>query len=443
MTDIRSSRRRILGGVGTAALLGVSGCSAISGWQDEPPTIPASELRAIVDESPPILPETFPADIESSYLDSIAEGISGRLYSVPTPFTASDIPNGAIRKDLNHQRDRVDTLLQTANESDSPYEALWLYRRARGQAASVAAAWATIDHGLTRDDVIGRTSELETARSEFVRRWEYLGTEPIRSTVVHSALEQRVRTTERIIDIDESDLDREPANAITIGELAGEVERGFASIEDAEYLYDRHLQSLPDPMDQRAILGEAAATLARTIESRHASLPSVDPSNPSALVDRDISDTPAAEVLEGLYWRLDSPSYPSEELLTGRPAHAIVVAKTILARLRAFTSVLDQVEAGETYEVLSSEEVRASRAEAISAITSAQSEITKPVLANSDLARLADQLQDVDSRLKRHEEDVATDLIDYEIAVYVQTTAVAHALPATIEQVTTMLRNEQ
>ena len=439
MMDGFLDRRRFLRGLGTVALVGASGCSALSGEGKSPPTIPASALGTIVDDAPPTIPERVPVEIEPTYLDSIETTIRDTLTQVPSPFTATDIPNGAIREDLNQHRDRVDTYLQAAAEAASPYEALRRYRRAQERAAQVAAAWATVDADLTRDAVLERTAELEAERSAFTRRWEYLGDEPERSTVVHSILEQRLRTTERIATIVESDLEREPPNAITIGELAGSIERGFGAIEDAAYLYDRYLESLTEPTDQRPTFEAAAASLVGTIESRRASLPSIEPSNPSALVDRDISDTPAAEALEELYWRLDAPRYSSEERAAGRPAHAIVIAKTILARFRALSSIRDDVEAGESYEIESADDVRAIRSAAISALTAAQDAIDSVVLANGDLARLANQLQDVDRRLEPHDDDVRADLLGYEVAEYVQIAAMARALPETTKQVETAL----
>ena len=414
MTKQFLNRRRFLHGLGAVALVSTSGCSTLSGVEDSPPTIPAESLKAIVEDRPPRIPEIFPVDIEASYLDSFGAGIDAALAGVPSPFTSSEIPNGAIRQDLNNRRDRLNTLLETAAEAASSYEALRLYYRARGEAAAVLAGWSVIAEGVTREEVVDRTAEIDAARASFIDRWDYLGADPTRTTVVHSALEERVHTAHHIADVDESDLDREPENPITIADLAGELERGLAAIEEAAYLYDRHRASLTDPTDLHDDLEQAATSLVGTIETRQAGLPTVDPSNPSALVDRDIEDTPAAEVLEGLYWELDSASYPREELQEGRPAHAIRVAKTTLARLTAFASVREDIEAGASYAVESARDVRSIRSAAIAALSDAQGELDIGMLANDDLARLADRLDDVDRRISRDDGAVRAAFLGFE-----------------------------
>lgn len=438
MTDASPSRRRFLRGLGGVALVGAAGCSALPGGGEDAPTLSAATLRSVVDEDAPDVPRTLPVPIEAAYLDAVVAGIEETLAGVPITFTASHVPNGAIREELTRQRERVATRRDTAAEAASPYEALQSLHRARGDAASVAAAWAAIEDGLTRGELLDRTSEIEDARSAFVERWTYHGVDPARSAVVHSAIEQRVQTTTQVAEVDASVLVREPENPLTVGELAEDLARGVAAIEDAAYLYDRYLASLDEPRDQLDRLEDAAATLVGRVEARHRALPAVDGADPSVLVDRDVSETPAAEVLEGLYWRLDSLDYVTQELADGRPAHAILVATTTLAAARALDSVREAIEAGETYAIETVDDVRTRRSDAVSALAETVAQVEDRALANADLTRLADQVDRVDERLAGHDDEILTELVSYEVAEYVQVAAMARALPATIEAVSTV-----
>lgn len=438
------SRRRFLRDLGAMATLGAvatAGCSALPFDGGEPATtIPAGELRAVVEGTPPAIPEMLPVDIEASYLDGASGQVSERLGRVPDPLTATEVPNGAIRQDLAHMRDRAESRLEAAREADTPYEALQSLRRARAGAATLEGAWAAIDDGLTRTALIDRAPEIESARTDFVRRWEYDGDDPVRAAVVYSAIERRVEAARRSATVDETDLEYQPENPITVGELAGELEGARASIDDVAYLYDRYTASVDDPDDLHPALEQGATSLVDDVESRERELPSIDPVEPSELVDRDVEDTPAAEVLEGLYYRLETPDYPAEELAAGRPAHAILVAGSVLARFRALATLRGQIDDGESFEVETAADVRAIRSDAVEAVASARNEIEQSALANQELARLADRLRNVDGQLERHDDAVRTDIVDYEVAEYVTIAAVARALPSTVEQVAVALQ---
>jgi len=440
MSDRSLDRRRFLHGLGVTAALGTAGCSGLSLGSEEEPRLAAQALQSLTSDPAPIIPQRLPVDIEGAYLESIATGVRETLETVPTPLTATHVPNGAIREDLTHLREHVETDLEAARDAPSPSEALEEYRRAGSTATELATAWAVIDDGLTRADVAERASAIDQTRSRFEQRWSYVGTDPVTASVLHAALERRVRTATRILAADDADRPDPPDNALTIGEFAGDLYQARAAIEDADYLYRQHTHALTDGDDLQDRLESAAEGLGRAITARKAQLPDVDASDPSTFVDRDISATPAAEVLQDLYRELDRSDSVAEEQAAGRPANAVLAAVWTLAQFRAFDSILEDVTEGASYAIETVDDIGTIRADAVNALTATTEALDASILANQTLDRLSGDLRFADRRLTDRHGAVRVSYIRYEIAQYVEIAAIARALPASVAQAVDALR---
>lgn len=443
MIDDALSRRRVLGLAGSTVLLGsgLAGCSALpfGDSRDDTATIPGTDLQAVTDGERPEIPRTLPVDVESSYLAGVGDRVRTHLASVPTPLDETDVPNGAIRRELTQVHDRAETLLETAESAPTPFEAMGTLRRAREEARTLAAAWAAIDEGLTSEDVAESVTEIEDARTALLGRWRYVGDDPIRATVVHATIERYVDRARRLATSRASPRGRRPTNPLTIGEYAGHLERSLATLEDAAYCYDRYASSLDEPTEYLVALEGAAGSLVEEVGRRSGELPDVEPDETSALVESDVSDTPAAEVLERFYWDVGEPDYPAETRAAGRPAYAIVLAHGALARLRALESLREAIDDGETFAVESAADVRATRSSAIDAVTSARSTSPAPDLTNREFSRLSSRLADADERIARYDDSVRPGQLDHLVAEYVAVRAIASALPETSANVTAVL----
>lgn len=440
MTDAPFTRRGFLKLGGTVGLVGsavLAGCSSLQG---EPQSVMLSgdELDAVLEDDTPRIPQTLPVDIEAAFLDSLAAPAREALSSVPTPLDRTEVPNGAIRQELSATDDRARSHLEAAASAQSPFEALTSVRRARGEAATLAAAWDVIEAGLTREEVLARRSPIRDDLRAFADRWEYVGDSPLRAMLVHANLEQAVRDVRESVIADSEAVDREPVNAITIGELAGEFSRAASRVDAATYLLDQFRQSLENDVDLRPRFERAARRLVDDLQGRRREIPTVPPSEVATLVDEDISDT-AAAVLEDLYFQIEHPDYPGDELAAGRSAHAIEVAHMLLARFRAFTSLRARLDEGESVSVSSVADLEALRSKALTSLESVRRDATYPTLTTNELARLAERLRETDRRLRQHDGDVRLVAVSYETSGYVFVDSVARAVPPTSRQVATAL----
>lgn len=435
MTDAR--RRGFLRAAGTVALLGTAGCSAIVGGNDRP-TIPASELHAIVRGGPPEIPATIPVDVEASYLHTAAEEVRSILRTVPTPLTAAEIPNGVIRQRVSSTIHRTRSYLHGAEEAHSPYEAMRRLRWAHGEARSAAGAWAAIDAGLTRAQVATRGPDVLAEIDAFVEQWRYIGDDPVRAAVVHSVLENRVVGARNRATIEGERLQREPETPLTVGELAGDLGEARAALEESRYVYGRFLASLAEEREMLQRLQLAAGTLADAVRERRRALPDVE--EPAELVEGDVA-APALDALDLIYAEAAQLEDAEHARAEGRPARGVVLAQPVLARFRALDALRSRVADGDSFAVERAADVRAIRADAIDAIRTARAETSVPILTDWALADLSGELQRADDDLADSEGSVQVDFLDFTVSQYVYVGAIARGLPETSAEVASALHS--
>lgn len=437
MTD--TSRRGFLRTVGTAALVGSAGCGAIVGGDDGATTIPAGELRSIVGEGSPSIAETIPVDVEPSFLRESAEAVRSILRTVPTPFTAAEIPNGVVRREVSSMVDRARSYLHGAEEAPSPYVAMRRLRWARGSARSAAAAWGAIDAGLTRGQVANRGPPVLDELEAFDERWTYVGEEPVRAALVHSVLERWVLGARNRATIGRDRSQHEPETPLTIGELADDIGQARAALDQCEYVFERFAGSLAEDRDLLQSLQLAGGMLADAVRDHRRELPDV--ADPAELVDRDVSAV-ALDALDLIYAEAQQLEDAEHARAEGRPARAVVLAQPVLARFRALESLRSRIADGESFAIEGAADVRAVRADALEAIRSARSATTVPILTDWALADLTGQLQRADDDLADSEGSVQVDFLEFTVSQYVYVDAIARGLPEASAQVASALRRE-
>lgn len=432
-----TGRRAFLRGAGTVGLLGTAGCSAILGGGDAAPTIPAGQLHSIIADDPPSVPEAIPVDVEAAFLRDSADAVRSILRSVPTPFTAEEIPNGVIRQQVSSTVDRARSYLHGAEEADSAYQAMWRLRRARGEARSAAAAWAAIDAGLTRGQVADRAPDLLSAIQAFTEAWQYVGDDPVRAALVHSVLEQWIHGARNRATIGRARFQREPENPLTIGELAGDLAQARAAVEQSRYVFNRFAPSLAEERDLLQIIQLAAGTLAEAVRDRRRALPDVE--DPAELVDGDASPA-ALDALDLLYAEATQLEDAEQARAAGRPASGVVLAQPVLARFRAIEHLQDRLTDGASFAVEGADDVRAIRSDAVEAIRSAREATSVPLLTDWVLADLSDQLRRADDDLADSEGSVQVEFLEFTLSEYVYVEAIARGIPETSAQVASALR---
>lgn len=444
MTDPRAgseSRSTAVTRRGFVALAGsatLAGCNAFGDDSEDGPTIDPEAYADALSTDPPSVAETLPVDVEQSHLDASAERARQSLSSVPAPFDASEIPNGAIRADVSRRYEGATEELESAADAGSAVETMARLRDARASARNVAGAWAAIDEGLAAEDVLATAPEVRDDVDGFRHRWRYVGDDPVRAVLVHAEIEGFVASAVRRTRSAVERSSHEPEGPLTVGELAGHVEDARATLGDAEYLFERFAGSLDDSRRIRDGLERAVERLVTLLDDRRESLPEGDPDDASSFVDRDIEGTPIASALTNSY-EVDYADGLDDERATGRLASAVRSVHETLVRIRAFELLRDRVAADDHVVVETADDVRAIRERAFEAV---ESGIDADPLSRRFLSEIGGDFSYTEDRLAGYADDdeIAAAWLDRDLGRYVLVGAMARATPEVGDEVVDVIR---
>jgi len=424
------------------ALAGLAGCSGANPLTSDPEGVEldGAAVRALVDDSVPTLPRRLPLDVGTEHLDATERRARTLLDAVPASLGPDEIPNGAIRERVRGARDHADERLSEATEAPTPFERLAAFADARADARFAAGAWRAIDEGLTREDFGEEAEAVRSDRRALRDRWRYVGDDPVVATLVHAAIEDRIAAVRHDIVTGDSHRYR-PGTPLGVGELAEEIERARAAVDDAAHLSDRLTASLDDPVDLRPRLDDARRRLHEAFEDEQDALSSVDRRDPWRVEGIDVADTPAADALEELFAPID-PADDDDGWRDGMPAEALTWAHASFVTLEAFVSLRERVREGETFAVESAADIGAIRTAAIEALRAAEESPEEPALTRHSTAELADQLAWGDQELLDTEGNVRASRLRHDAATYLTVEARARATPRASERVAAALRGD-
>jgi hypothetical protein len=439
VTDPRCRRAFLRGSVvGLAALGGCLDDGLLSGGRERDlPELDGAALAEVVDGEAPAVPDTAPVGISAGHLDRAASRTRRAVESVPSSLSATEIPNEAIREEIRDARTHAVEALDAAEAAPSRLAAMGDLRRARRHGADAAAAWGVVEGELTRSAVESRLPVARDRVSSFRERWRYVGADPVRAVRLFGIVEELSHDAARQIDPENPLLADGLDGAPVVGDLAGEIETAAAAVDDASHLYDRHRASVDAPRDLRPSVEAAIGSLSAILADRYGSFPD-DVDRPETLVDRDVSDLPAAELLEWAYHRAEGgPADVERRRSNGRLAGAVLRAHVSLANFRAFERVRRRVAEGEDFAVGSVDDVAALRTEAIETVES-----TLPGtrgLTTDRLVELVEWLRGIGDRLRDLGADPIAPRVGDEAVPYVLVASTARSVPAATETVVAAL----
>lgn len=434
----RPNRRAFLGVVGAAAL---AGCSGLNLATEEERTVDGAALKKALAGSRPTVVKHLPVDIEPAYLDRVAKDVRDRLGSLPTPFDAEQVPNGAVRAELAEGVADAETALDEYEAADAPLDALTGLERAREAVGGVEAGWQAVDWDASLETVREWTDELGSDIGAFRERWRYVGDDPVPAVVAHAAVESRVASAGR------HRRSAVPAwaetTALSVAEGGADVAAGRAELDDAGYLYDRFADSL----DESRALGDtfraAGETLADRLDSVTASLPP-DGADPASYVEADVEDTVAAAALGELRDNLDYAHGLADERATGQRASAVLSLHRTLAQARAFTDFRARVEADQFVVVESATDVQKLRQSAVTTIRDAAKHGEHPLLDAQLLDDAAGAVEYASAHVAERTGDgeMALEWLRDDFAWLVYARELARATPETSAEVAAVLWEE-
>lgn len=434
-----TTRRSVLALVGSAA---VAGCTSLPiGDQRDTTELDGVRLRKLASRAEALPSQTRPVEITAAYLDSGETRARELLDEVPSPLTEAEIPNGVIRERVVDTRESATTALERAATATSPYQRLVELEHARGDARFVAATWAAVGDRLTRDDVVAEASGLRQAIDDFRERWEYVGSDPVRSVVVHETLEARVRSATSGVENLRDGRTHHPGDVLDVGELAEEAERARTNVADAGHVYEQYTDSLDDSRELAATFSAARDTLVEAVRERTRDRfgTSSDPSDPTSLVERDVDGTPAASVLRELSRDLQFVDWGDESVEW--VANDVLRAHEHLVRHRALDAVVTRIEEGDDFTVERVADVEAGRNDAVEAVSTTLSGSDVSALTRNLVPEVARRVEFADGRLADLEDTVRASWLDEVVAEYVVVSTMVEATPSVSGRVGDALRS--
>lgn len=431
------------GFLAVASLTALAGCNGVGGdlLSDDPPELDGGDLREVSATDPPSVPETVPVEIRRAYLDRGVGRARDLLSSVPAPFDAEEIPNGAMREKLAHRYEQAEEGIGSVERAESPLEATESLHGAREDARAVAAGWRAIGADLSRADLRRSARELRDAVERFGERRDYLGDDPVRALLVHATVESRMDGATNRVEGITTPGRVERDDPIALGETAGRIEAASASLDDAEYLYRRLRATTEGDRTFRSGFAAAAESLASLVGRRRDRLPDGDPDDPSSFVDGDVDGTPVALAVRELAEDLRRHDEFGRSRETGEYARAVVSGHERLVRVRALEGLRGRVARGDHVTVEEVDDVRALRRRAIAAVEDVLAADAHPDLNRRELAEVVGLVGYADAELERYDADrsVPVDSVVRPLSHYVQAAAMVRAIPESSEEVASLV----
>jgi hypothetical protein len=427
MTD--PTRRRVLAGLGAAAVASLSGCSLLETADDEPPRFSSTDVETILSTSISDPQRPAPVTLSTSALDDGLNRCSELIDTVPESISVEQIPNGAIRDEIATLRsDAVDARDAVRDES-RPFDGLLALREARETAREAATAYAAVQNDLVRDVEAARR-EARTAVGTRLAQVGYAGDDRGRTLLVAYRIEQSLLDARRRVNRGF----RTPApTVLDVGELAGDVEYAAATLGASDTIAQRHTATVDEPTDFTAQTSAALETTLRSLS--RADLPDADTTAQEVFgqeLTRPERQYLFQEALRGVNrWRDDL----SSALTAGRFASGIDHAIRLERDARALDTVIQRIDDDDVPELASVDPIRDEREAAIEAAEAIPVSPTEPSLASDVVARSLQRLVWIDRELELYIQRDTESRLQREYARYVYLRAQFEALPTAIEAV--------
>jgi len=388
-------RRSVLTGVGAGLAGAVAGCRFPLGGE-EPTTFDIEAVDAVVSSPAPRVDDPVPVGPAEPAVGESLDRVDELLADLPDDFDAERVPNGVIRREIRHLRERAGEARDALTDGRPLYHRLRDAPGVRGDAAEAAVAYRAarddVDLASVRAERDDRATEIDDALDAVAD----VGDDRPRALYLASELESALRSAATHLDRGVRAV--EPS-ALDVGELGSAVEYGRATNAVVAHLAARHRERLSD---SRALGSAFESALDRSVaaaESRD--VPAAD-AEPGDLVDRDVDESPAERLLPEAHWRVRSSS---EELYEARDAghlgRGLRAAYEFETAVRAFEAVRERTEAGDFESLSEVSTIETARAEALKAVDEVPIDPAEPSIPAALLADVTADIRTADDWLRR------------------------------------------
>lgn len=420
----RLDRRSLLASIGTGFAAAIAGCSDTLGADDDRREFGPEERKVVLSAARPAVERPAPVHPSETAFDAALDRLDELLERVPAPLEADHVPNEAVRHEIARAREIAVTRRERLSDASDPFHAARAAVPARRYAGEAAGAYRAVDGELTRDRVVADRDDRRARVSERAASIEYVGDDRQRTLLLTHHLESDLAAGGRWI---ENQPREQTAPELEIGELAGVVEYADATLAFVDDLAQRHAERLDYGRSFESTFSDALDRSLDAIDD--ADVPEWEP-DPSAHVDADISETPAARlVVEGKASIHRAKDRTADAAETGRTSTALRAACEFERDVRAFETVREDVEDGSYRSIEEIEAVRRVREAAIERAEEVPFDPSEPTLGGDLVADAYQRIEAEDVRIERNvDRDYSSDMVT-EYRTYAWIAAQLAALP--------------
>lgn len=429
----RFTRRSVLAGLGAGATTTLAGCSLL-GESDERVEFDTDAVATIPSASVEESPIPVPVSPDQSAVEAGVDRVDELLAVVPEEISPDQIPNEAIRREITEQRRDAVQERQNVEAAPSTYHALVETESARQDAMEATAAFRATQDEETLDEVRQQQETVRDRTSTALGNVDYAGEDRERALYVADRVESVYTGALSWLESERRTLER---SALTVGDVAGRVEYARASLDVGSHLTARHEARLSERQSFESIFEPALNRSVEALDDEQ--LPNRE-TRPSDVVDADIEETPALDVL---YNALSGVSFYENSLReassNGYLGEGIAAAYNFERDRRAYTTLRERIENGDfqTFEEL--DRLSQARQRAVDALDAIPYDTTAPSLPAAMAVRTRNQIAETDQKvadeLDRQGDTVAAGSLLSEYAEYVWTAARLTAVPDAVETV--------
>lgn len=426
MSALHTSRRGLLGTVGSGLLGATAGCLDLEflGSDESPRRFDADELEPILSQDVPDVVRPAPVQPSEAAVEDALDRFDTLLTTVPDPLSADDVPNEAVRREINRGQEIALRRREELAESTDRFRTLHRSIRTREYAGEAATAFEAVEGDRSRANVEAAREVVQTRLEQRRGAVDHVGDEPQRTLLLEYRLEYELSLAERRLD--ERTVE-DTTGALAVGELGGVVERARAAASFAAELDRRHEERLENE-------GSFADSFETALDRCLDSIDTADiPDESTDLVDADVSETIGEKVaFEGAIPFVNAAEWTTEAASNGETATALQNALAFERNRRAYETIRDRIEDGAHRSLETVDDVRSVRESALEAAVDVPFSPEEPSLAGDFLARGYERLRRIDARIQQTIDDDWESSLSSEYADYVVIGAQVEALPEAV-----------
>ncbi|ELY86638.1 hypothetical protein [Natrinema altunense] len=410
--------------VGAGPLVATASCLQFFESDDPTRRFGPDELEPILAMDVPTVARPAPVQPGENAVTDAVGRLEELIAAVPDPIGADDVPNEAVRHDIDRAREIARHRRDALAGAMDGFHRMRRSIHARRYAGEAAVAFEAVTDDRSLNDVETEreavTARLEQRRSGITHR----GTDLQRTLLLGAHRESELATAGRWL----GNRPRHGTNgALVVGELGGAVEQARAAMAFSDELERRHEARLTDA---RSFESQFETALERSLDAIDAADVPDRSTDLIESVDADISGTIAERVLhEGAIALSRASEQTVNKAADGETAAALRTACAFERDRRAFERIRKQVEDGAHRTLETVDDVRDVRESAVEIAADVPFSPDEPSLGGDLLADGYNRLEQLDGQIRDLlHRDWETSL-EHEYALYVVIGAQLEAIP--------------